>query len=326
MANTTNKSGASCLPQAPLPAYKPASPMSSNDETNDSWQTAHDSWEKLTIVETPSCKASDGLSRKRFCRICHQSEENVEENTEESSNDREKIHTTDLEAASIHKAKAKNSKFKENPLIHPCMCVGSVAYIHVDCLNKWRKDSPCRNIYYRCDNCKYKYNLSRPWWAAIFGNVVFLRMMAVFLLLLFIIVASYLAKAVDIYGFHHTPNSDIRNWYYLHGETFLWLDRIYLLAGLIIVSALGLVYLLVICVVGDPSGIDSMGCCCGMGSSGSGITSVGMDGDAGIIILFVCVLVFGWFMILAIIYAAIEKVTGKVLSNVKERILEVPCK
>ncbi|RUS19710.1 hypothetical protein BC937DRAFT_87060 [Endogone sp. FLAS-F59071] len=321
MANIANKSGASCLPQAPLPAYKPISPMSRNDETNDSWQAAHDGWEEIAITETLSRRARNNLPRKRFCRICHQ----TEEKTKESGDDREKRHTTDLEAAPIHKAKGPRTKslnFKENPLIHPCMCVGSLAYIHVDCLNKWRTDSLHHNTYYHCGNCKYKYNLSRPRWAAIVGNVVFLKMIAVFLFLLLLVGVSYLAKVVDVYGLHHTPDPDIQNWYYFHGETVLWLDRFYLLMGLIIILVLGLVYLLVICVIEGPRGIDNMVCC---GNSGSGITNAGVDGDAGIIVL-ACVLVFCWLMILVIIYMAIEKAMGKMLSNVKERILEVPCK
>ena len=31
-----------------------------------------------------------------------------------------------------------NSNSKENPLLSPCICKGSMKYIHRDCLNKWR--------------------------------------------------------------------------------------------------------------------------------------------------------------------------------------------
>lgn len=44
--------------------------------------------------------------------------------------------------------------------IQPCLCRGSMAYIHVGCLEKWRRMSTLR-CFYQCDQCGYHYKLCR---------------------------------------------------------------------------------------------------------------------------------------------------------------------
>ncbi|KAJ9451043.1 hypothetical protein DIPPA_19047 [Diplonema papillatum] len=51
------------------------------------------------------------------------------------------------------------------PLFSPCLCTGSMRFIHVDCLNKWRCRSQNQSSYYRCDQCRYQYNVERARWA-----------------------------------------------------------------------------------------------------------------------------------------------------------------
>ena len=38
---------------------------------------------------------------------------------------------------------------------------GSMRYVHVGCLNRWRSLSNNPRSYYQCDSCNYKYNLQR---------------------------------------------------------------------------------------------------------------------------------------------------------------------
>jgi drug/metabolite transporter superfamily protein YnfA len=52
-------------------------------------------------------------------------------------------------------------------LISPCMCTGSMRYVHVACLNDWRTASANPHSFYRCDQCGYSYNTERTRWAAI---------------------------------------------------------------------------------------------------------------------------------------------------------------
>ena len=46
---------------------------------------------------------------------------------------------------------------KMNPLIAPCLCEGSIKYVHQICLKKWLIKSKIRPELSRCEICKYKY-------------------------------------------------------------------------------------------------------------------------------------------------------------------------
>ena len=69
----------------------------------------------------------DGLQAERLCRICFASEEG------ESS----------------------------GPLFRPCACRGSSAWVHMNCLDRWRHSSANPRSFYECDTCKYQYRFGR---------------------------------------------------------------------------------------------------------------------------------------------------------------------
>lgn len=46
-------------------------------------------------------------------------------------------------------------------LFSPCRCSGSMRYIHLSCLNQWRRRSPKASSYFQCDQCHYRYNVRR---------------------------------------------------------------------------------------------------------------------------------------------------------------------
>ena len=46
---------------------------------------------------------------------------------------------------------------KDNPLISPCLCEGSIKYVHQSCLKKWLIKSKIRPELSRCEICKDKY-------------------------------------------------------------------------------------------------------------------------------------------------------------------------
>ncbi|KAA1091134.1 hypothetical protein PGT21_026534 [Puccinia graminis f. sp. tritici] len=64
--------------------------------------------------------------------------------------------------------------------IQPCLCRGTMAFIHVGCLQRWRITSPSPKSFYRCDQCGYRYKLRRAKIAglaenpAILGGVTFM--------------------------------------------------------------------------------------------------------------------------------------------------------
>jgi hypothetical protein len=47
-----------------------------------------------------------------------------------------------------------------NPLLRPCRCRGSMAYVHRNCLNEWRRQSIHPNSIYQCDTCKFEYRFA----------------------------------------------------------------------------------------------------------------------------------------------------------------------
>jgi len=46
-------------------------------------------------------------------------------------------------------------------LIRPCLCRGSMEYVHQGCLQEWRKIRGQARSHYECDQCHYRYNLRR---------------------------------------------------------------------------------------------------------------------------------------------------------------------
>ena len=52
-------------------------------------------------------------------------------------------------------------------LFRPCLCSGTMQYIHIGCLNQWRAMAPNERSYYRCDQCQYLYNVEKAKWTYI---------------------------------------------------------------------------------------------------------------------------------------------------------------
>ncbi|KIY50547.1 hypothetical protein FISHEDRAFT_38881 [Fistulina hepatica ATCC 64428] len=55
-------------------------------------------------------------------------------------------------------------------LIRPCRCKGSMSYVHLGCLERWRLSSTDRSAFYKCQQCGYHYRYSRTRIAAIARN------------------------------------------------------------------------------------------------------------------------------------------------------------
>lgn len=46
---------------------------------------------------------------------------------------------------------------EEGTLISPCLCKGTMKYVHAYCLTTWRNMNPSSSSYTTCDQCKYTY-------------------------------------------------------------------------------------------------------------------------------------------------------------------------
>lgn len=53
------------------------------------------------------------------------------------------------------------SETPQQRMLRPCRCSGSVSYVHLECLNRWRATSTA--AYFTCSVCKYNYRIERTW-------------------------------------------------------------------------------------------------------------------------------------------------------------------
>ncbi|KAI0124516.1 hypothetical protein F4776DRAFT_630022 [Hypoxylon sp. NC0597] len=98
----------------------------------------------------PETNSGQPKIRTRMCWICH---DEVEATYEE---------TGFLDG--IRKRRPKRKYISENGdrLINPCLCKGSVKYVHEGCLKLWMSENPEA---WRCGRCRYQYRMERLTWA-----------------------------------------------------------------------------------------------------------------------------------------------------------------
>ena len=75
-------------------------------------------------------------------------------------------------------------------LISPCLCSGSMRYVHVACLNEWRVASANPRSFFQCEQCNYQYNVERTRWASILESDRVVRSLAAALLVAAIVLAA----------------------------------------------------------------------------------------------------------------------------------------
>ncbi|KAL0095692.1 hypothetical protein J3Q64DRAFT_1828277 [Phycomyces blakesleeanus] len=218
--------------------------------------------------------------------------------------------------------------YQTNPLIRPCMCKGTMMYVHVECLEKWRQVSPRKQSWVSCDYCGYEYSTSRPFYASIVGSVWLVRVLSVVLVLLLILGMSYASMAVDVWALGHPIRPDDPSWVEFHGPSWHGLDRIYCLSGVIVVSVLGMIFLIV---RGGCRGRCLDNCDCqSSGCFWLGVPDCGGDGEGVIvalifyaILLAMMVIVVGLFGIMIGAYVFVRTGVEGLSNRIKERILEV---
>jgi hypothetical protein len=113
----------------------------------------------------------------RRCWICH-----------------EEVSPTYEELSTLDKFRGKRPRkiyYSEDGgrLISPCLCKGTIKYVHEQCLQDWRYTQPGSQNHYRCRTCQYEYKLERMDWAhrvrspvAAFGLAVGIVIVCIFLL------------------------------------------------------------------------------------------------------------------------------------------------
>ncbi|KAF5385276.1 hypothetical protein D9615_001432 [Tricholomella constricta] len=57
-------------------------------------------------------------------------------------------------------------------LIRPCLCRGSISYVHIKCLHRWRNTSASKSAFFACPQCRYQYRFTRTKIAGIATNPI----------------------------------------------------------------------------------------------------------------------------------------------------------
>ncbi|KAI0449602.1 hypothetical protein F5B21DRAFT_35213 [Xylaria acuta] len=79
-------------------------------------------------------------------------------------------------------------------LISPCLCKGSIKYMHEGCLKLWMNESPSKG--YQCDICKYQYRMERLSWAQRLRSPFISLMMTLTILFVTIFLLGFVADPI----------------------------------------------------------------------------------------------------------------------------------
>ena len=85
-------------------------------------------------------------------------------------------------------------------LFKPCMCHGSMKFVHVGCLQQWRQNSVNSVSYFQCQQCGFKYNIYRPRFANYLisagqdHNHILVHICSLLALLLATIISGFLSR------------------------------------------------------------------------------------------------------------------------------------
>eukprot|EP00937_MAST-01D_sp_MAST-1D-sp2_P002208 g2208.t1 len=96
-------------------------------------------------------------------------------------------------------------------LMSPCLCRGSVRFVHAQCLRTWRFHSANPASRYECDSCSFRYVFRRSWKAAVFRSALVLHVHAFIGLVALTLIAGYMAKGVDEFVFGNIFDSGARD-------------------------------------------------------------------------------------------------------------------
>lgn len=91
-------------------------------------------------------------------------------------------------------------------LISPCKCKGTMRYVHLQCLNRWRIVSRKKTSFFQCDECKYSYSFHRTSLARVFSNPIVLTAVTLLIFFVSIFIGGFIAKVL-LFLFDVSPNS-----------------------------------------------------------------------------------------------------------------------
>jgi hypothetical protein len=101
---------------------------------------------------------------EKKCRICFESQCSTKSFSSYSKGSKS-LHIRkglrSLKKPFLQSSCSLSSSSSVNELIYPCKCSGSVKYVHVKCLEKWREACYGTDGYLRCHQCKSPYEMQQ---------------------------------------------------------------------------------------------------------------------------------------------------------------------
>ncbi|KAJ7492695.1 hypothetical protein FB451DRAFT_1219269 [Mycena latifolia] len=78
-------------------------------------------------------------------------------------------------------------------LIKPCLCKGSISFVHVKCLQRWRNSSVThQNTFFSCPQCHYKYRFARTRIVGIATNPAVIGLISATFFTLLVLLSSFI--------------------------------------------------------------------------------------------------------------------------------------
>ncbi|KIL00263.1 hypothetical protein PAXRUDRAFT_821880 [Paxillus rubicundulus Ve08.2h10] len=79
-------------------------------------------------------------------------------------------------------------------LFKPCLCTGTISYVHVKCLQTWRLSSHSNNAFWRCPQCHFHYRFARTKAFGLGTNSVVVGILSTVFFILLVMLSSYVTS------------------------------------------------------------------------------------------------------------------------------------
>ncbi|KAJ7169806.1 hypothetical protein C8R46DRAFT_1090077 [Mycena filopes] len=102
-------------------------------------------------------------------------------------------------------------------LISPCLCKGSMSFVHIKCLQRWRNSSG--TAFFSCPQCKYKYRFARTRVVGIATNPVIVGAISAILFTVLVLLSSFVTTF--FMSWFEEPSDT-----YYYGSGFFWVSPV----------------------------------------------------------------------------------------------------
>ncbi|KAG9304528.1 hypothetical protein G9A89_020092 [Geosiphon pyriformis] len=213
-------------------------------------------------------------------------------------------------------------------LISPCLCKGTMRYVHVECLNNWRLRSQKKTSFFQCDECKYQYAFRRTTIAKYATNGFVLTIVTLILFAfcvfvggffskLFLYLNDYPASFSEILSEESEETAETALREPMTFATIFTIDHYHLASGFVFVGIVGFLQILFSLIWLGPFPSWNIRLPSGSGGGGGG------RGDSFAALVIAVILVVGIVKAIWGMYKLVQGVSRLILERVELVILEV---